>query len=87
MLVTWKFKVCKLFAIHNGEVVTGKFLNGYRGGRAKPEGMYIYKPSQSKYDYVDYTDKSGRVDASELTCVLEFLGYIKFVEQQDERET
>ena len=54
-----------------------------------PRGVKLYKPSKKRYDYVDYTGvyKSQSVEPSELTCILEFLGYIKFVEQQNERET
>lgn len=87
MLKQWRFKTCQWFAIQEGEVIVGEFLEGYRGGRARPEGMYIYKPSKRRYDYVDYTGRHKRseVQVSDLTCILEFLGYIKFVECIDER--
>ena len=89
MLVIWRFKVQKLFAIQGDSIVVGKHLNTYRGGKAKPRKMYIYKPSRYRYDYVDYTGRVSRteVDAHDLTCELEFLGYIKFVESSNERET
>lgn len=77
--------MCECFAIQFGDIIVGDYLYGYRGGRAKPEGMYIYKPTKRKYDYVDYTGrfKNKVLDFNDITCVLEFLGYIKFVESTD----
>lgn len=85
MLTQWKYKVCEWFAIQGGEIVVGEFLSKYRGGKARPVGMYIYKPTKRKYDYVDYTGKFKGQDLGfcETTCFLEMLGYIRFVEVEN----
>ena len=85
MIVQWRFKILDYFAIHDGLVVSGEHLAGYRGGRAVPQGMRVYKPGQRKWDFVDYTGRAKRVDLDfdELTCILEMLGYIKFVESSN----
>ena len=86
MLVAWRYKVCRVFA-RNG---SGLYPNADRLLHTKPHpmGVRLYKPTKRKYDYVDYTGryKKQEVEPNELTCILEFLGYIKFVEQQNERE-
>ena len=85
MLKQWKYKVLEWFAIQGEEIIVGDFLSGYRGGRATPSRMFIYRPTKRKYDYVDYTGKvkGKELDVCELTCYLEILGYIKFIEAED----
>ena len=85
MIKQWRYKVCEWFAIQGDEIIVGEFLSGYRGGRATPEKMFIYKPTKRKYDYVDYTGrfKKKEVDFCEITCYLELLGYIRFIEVED----
>lgn len=85
MLKQWRYKVCELFAIQGEEIIVGDFLKGYRGGKARPERMFIYKPTKRKYDYVDYTGrfKGKELSACDITCYLELLGYIRFVEVED----
>jgi len=81
MIVQWKYKVCRLFAVEGEDIVLGEYLDGYRGGRACPKGMHIYRPTQRRYDFVDYTGRGKHKDLEfcETTCILEMLGYIKFV--------
>ena len=81
MIVQWRFKVCECFAIYNDEIVRGDYLYGYRGGRATPSGMRVYRPSRRQWDFVDYTGKYKKteLDIKEITCILEVLGIIKFV--------
>lgn len=85
MIVQWRYKVCKIFALHDGEVLIGERLKKYRGGNGKPRGMFIHKPTKRKYDYVDYTGRILKTDLEfcEETCILELLGYIKFVESSN----
>lgn len=85
MLKQWRYKVCEWFAIQGEEIVVGDFLKGYRGGKARPERMFIYKPTKRKYDYVDYTGrfKGKELSACDTTCYLELLGYIRFVGVED----
>lgn len=88
MLVQWRYKIQKCFAIQDGEILKGDYLLSYRGGKAKPEGMYIHKPTRRKWDFVDYTGrfKGQDLDFEELTCILEMLGFIKFVESSNGQE-
>lgn len=85
MLTQWRFKVCEWFAIQGEEIIVGEFLSGYRGGKVRPERMFIYRPSKRKYDYVDYSGRFKGRDLSvcDITCYLELLGYIRFVEVED----
>lgn len=79
--------MCRVFARSGG----GLYPNAHSLLHTKPHpvGVRLYKPSKRKYDYVDYTGvyKQQNVEPSELTCILEFLGYIKFVESSNERKT
>jgi hypothetical protein len=89
MLVQWRYKVCKRFARQGSEIITGVRVAQIAGSKPRPMGLFLYKPSKRKYDYVDYTGSYRRngIDASDATCYLELLGLIKFVEkvQCDER--
>ena len=82
MLVQWRYKVCEWFATCGDSIVTGEHLKQFRGGKVRPQGIQIYKPSKRRYDYVDYTGthKRQEVPVDEITCYLEILGYIRFVE-------
>ena len=73
------------FARMDGEVFTGGSHNRLRSLRPCPAGVFIYKPSQRRYDYVDYTGKFNKqdVDFCDTTWLLETLGLIKFIEKID----
>ena len=81
MLTQWKFKVTKQFADCNGEIKGSQTVYKYEHTKPRPDGVFLYKPTGKKYDYVDYTGsvRDDEADISEKTVMLEVLGYIKFV--------
>lgn len=81
MLVQWRYKICKKFARCDGEIKGHKTVRKYEHTKPIPDKVFLYKPTQKKYDYIDYTGecKGGVADISDDTIMLEVLGYIKFV--------
>lgn len=83
MLVQWRYKVCKRFARQGTEIITGIRVKQIACSKPRPVGLFLYKPSKRRYDYVDYTGKinGSDIDVGDGTCYLELLGLIKFVEK------
>lgn len=81
MLTQWKYRVCKKFATIDGEIISGDDMKLIQGCKPFPDRFFLYKPSHRQYDYVDYTGRIKKQNAtiSEKTCILEMLGFIKFV--------
>ena len=85
MLQQWRFKVTKKFAVCDGEIYAGKTYDRIIRTKPRPFRMFLYKPSSKRYDYVDYTGrvKGGQAQLSEITPLLEFFEFIKFVDSRD----
>ena len=85
MLVQWKYKIVKKFAVENSAIVDRSRVIKIEHTKPYPDGFNLYKPTKRKYDYVDYTGnyRGHEVDFSDYTTLLEFLGYIKFIEKMD----
>lgn len=84
MLTQWRYKICKKFTVEGGKIYGAKRTDYYLHTKPRPDDVYLYKPSGKKYDYVDYTG-SGKhlgVTCCDKTTMLEFLGYIKYVERK-----
>jgi len=83
MLRQWRFKIVQRFARSDGELVCSGKINRLRKLKPRPTGLFLYKPSNRRYDYVDYTGKvkGAQVEVDEKTAYLEMLGYIKFIEE------
>jgi hypothetical protein len=81
MLVQWRYKICKKFARCNGEIKGHRTVRKFEHTKPIPDKVFLYKPTQKKYDYIDYTGEYGDkdTDISDDTVMLEVLGYIKFV--------
>lgn len=84
-MISWRYKVIKRFANVNGEIRGEEFYDKIVRVREKKGRIFLYRPSSRRYDYLDYSGVAcGQcVAVSELTPVLEFLGYIKFVERKE----
>jgi len=84
MLVQWRFKVMCEFATCESEIYTGHYKE-FLAMKPRPERLFLYRPSSKRYDYVDYTGKTKgvKVDLCDNTPMLEFLGYIKFVDSKE----
>jgi len=85
MLVQWKYKIIKKFAVERGRIVDKSRMVKIEHTKPYPDGFNLYRPTKRKYDYVDYTGryKGVNVDFSDYTTLLEFFGYIKFIEKMD----
>ena len=85
MLTQWRYKIVERFAIVNGEIVSGKVSSKLVHIKPRPKGLFLYKPSTRKYDYVDYTGsvKGQETEVTDRTCTLEILGYIKFISSRN----
>jgi hypothetical protein len=85
VLTQWRYKIVRRFARCDGELITGRKVDKLQSLKPRPRGLFLYKPTKRKYDYVDYTGrfKKQDVDVTMNTCYLETLGVIKFVEKID----
>jgi uncharacterized protein with WD repeat len=85
MLVQWRYKIVRRFGRKDGEIIVGSQVRKFMKMKPRPAGLFLYKPSKRKYDYVDYTGrfKGQDVDVNINTCYLETLGVIKFVKKVD----
>lgn len=85
MLRQWRFKILRKFARDGEELFFGRKQRELRRLKPRPFGLFLYKPSRRRYDYVDYTGKVGKMetDVGEATMFLEMAGYIKFIEKED----
>ena len=82
MLRQWRFKICKKFTVEDGKIYGEDVTEHYLHTKPRPDGVFLYKPSKKKYDYVDYTGSGIHygLDASDKTTTLEILGYIKYID-------
>lgn len=85
MLKQWRYKVCEKFATIDGEIISGDDVTVLQHTKPYPDRFLLYKPSQKKYDYVDYTGRINKQDAfiAENTCILEVMGFIKFISSRE----
>ena len=83
MLIQWRYKIVQRFARNDGELIFSQNLKKLYRLKPRPTGLFLYKPSSRRYDYVDYTGrvKGTQVEVDEMTAYLEMLGYIKFIEE------
>ena len=83
MLTQWRFKIVKRFAREGQELYCSEKYPELKKMKPRPNGLFLYRPSQRRYDYVDYTGHVRGVpsEAGEITAYLEMLGYIKFIEK------
>lgn len=83
MLKQWRYKIVQCFARNGCELICSQNLSKFRKLKPRPTGLFLYKPSSRRYDYVDYSGrlKGEWVEAEERTAHLEILGYIKFIEE------
>jgi hypothetical protein len=83
VLIQWRYKICKGFATCGGELIDSG-LREIKYLKPRPKGLLLYNITKRKYDYVDYTGKVRGVDldVTEFTCLLEVLGYIKFIDRR-----
>ena len=83
MLVQWRYKVCDKFARSDqGIIIASEKMHKIEHTKPRPDRVFLHKPTKRRYDYVDYTDNDGDVDVNYTTVILEFMGYIKFVERE-----
>ena len=85
MLTQWRYKVSKDFGKWDGSIVGGRKLNKIVHSKPYPDGFFLYRETKRKYDYVDYTGvhKGVCVTLSDMTPLLEFLGYIKYIDKEE----
>lgn len=84
MLVQWRYKIVKRFAREGQELYCSEKYPELKRMKPRPYGLFLYRPSQRRYDYVDYTGhvKGVPSEAGDITAYLEMLGYIKFIEKK-----
>jgi len=85
MLVQWRYKIRGKFGVLDGTLIEGKMLEDIIHSKPRPNRFFIYRASKRKYDYVDYTGvfKGKEVEPSFTTLMLEFLGYISYIDNQE----
>ena len=85
MLVQWQYKITERFAREGDEILFGATYSRKKKLKPRPTGLFLYKPTGRRYDYVDYTGRvcGQEVEFCEITVYLEALGYIKFVQKVD----
>lgn len=84
MLIQWRYKIVRKFGKMGDAIMDGDRLNRIEHTKPYPDRFFLYRVSKRKYDYVDYSGIYKDVDTnlSDLTALLEFLGYIKYVDSK-----
>jgi len=73
--------------VYYDRIMSAEELKDVECHKPRPDRLFIYSGSKREYDFVDYTGNvhDFHVNISDKTALLEFLGYIKYIDNKEYR--